>query len=49
MKFSHIEPEIPDFLEDYHGSVAIATITAEWEKPSGNGVFTHTQFPLSLS
>ena len=37
------------FLEYYTGSVAIPTITAEWTKPSGNGVFTCTQFPLNLS
>ena len=40
---------MPDFLEDYPGSVAIPTITVEWTKPSGNGVFTRTQFPFDLS
>ena len=49
MKFSHIEPYMPDFLEDYPGSVSIPTITAGWEKPSGNGLFSGTQSPLNLS
>ena len=49
MQFSHLEPDMPDFLENYPGSVAIPTITDEWTKPSGNGVFTRTQFPLNLS
>ena len=40
---------MPDFLEDYPGSVAIPNITAEWKKPSGNGVFPRKQFPLKLS
>ena len=40
---------MPAFLEDYPGSVAIPTITDEWEKPSGDGVFTRTKFPLNLS
>ena len=49
MKFSHIEPDMPDFLEDYPASVAIPTITYDCTKPSDNGVFTRTQFPLHLS
>ena len=49
VQFSHLEPDICDFLEEYTGSVAIPTIPAEWEKPSCNGDFTHTQFPLNLS
>ena len=47
VQFSHIDPDIPNFLEDYSGSVDIPHITDEWEKPSGNGVFTRTQFPLN--
>ena len=39
VQFSHLEPDMPDFLEDYPGSVAIPDITAEWTKHSGNGVF----------
>ena len=49
MQFRHIDSDMPDFLEYYTGSVAIPNINAEWKKPSGNGVFTHTQFPLNLS
>ena len=49
VKFIHLEPDMPAFLEDYPGSGAIPTITAEWKKPSGNGVFTRTQFHLDLS
>ena len=49
VQFSHLEPDIPDFLENYPGSVSITTITAERKKSSGNGVFTHTKFPLNLS
>ena len=49
VQFSHLEPDMPAFLEDYPGSVAIATITAEWTKPSGNVVFTCTKSPLNLS
>ena len=49
VQFSHLEPDMPAFLEDYPESVAIPTITAEWTKPSGNGVFTRTHFPLNLS
>ena len=49
MQFSHLEPDMPAFLEDYPESVAIPIITAEWEKPSGNGIFTRTKFPLNLS
>ena len=48
-KFSYLDPDMPDFLEDYPGSVDIPTITDEWEKPGGNGVFTRTQLPLNLS
>ena len=40
---------MPDLIEDYPGSVSIRTITDEWEKPSANEFFTHTQFPLNLS
>ena len=29
VKFVHLEPDMPAFLEDYTGSVAITTITAE--------------------
>ena len=29
MQFSHLDPDMPDFLEDYPGSVAIPNITAE--------------------
>ena len=46
---SHLELDMPDFLEYYPRSVAIPTITAEWTKPSGNGVFKRTHFPLNLS
>ena len=49
LQFGHIEPDMPDFLEDFPVIVAITTITAEWIKPSNNGVFTSTQFPLNLS
>ena len=49
VQFSHLEPDIPAFLEDYTVSVTIPTITAEWKKPNGNVVFTRTQFPLNLS
>ena len=49
VQFSHLEPDMTAFLEYYPGSVAIPTITAEWKKPSGNGVFTRTQLPLNLS
>ena len=45
VQFSHLEPDMPDFLEDCPGSVYIPTINAEWEKPSGNGLFTSTQLP----
>ena len=48
VQFSHLEPDMPAFLEDFPGSVSIP-ITTEWTKPSGNGVFTRTQFPLNLS
>ena len=40
---------MPAFLEDYPGSVAITTLTAEWTKTSGKGLFTSTQSPLGLS
>ena len=49
VQFSHLEPDMPDFPEDYPGSVAIPTTTDKWTKNSGNGVFTRTQFPLNLS
>ena len=49
MQFSHLEPDMPAFLENYPGSVAIPTITDEWTKSSDNGVFTRTQLPLNLS
>ena len=49
MQFSHLDPDMPDFLEDYPGSVSIPTITAELIKPSGNGVFKRMKFPLNLS
>ena len=31
VKFSHLEPDMPDFIENYPRSVDIPTITAEWE------------------
>ena len=40
---------MPNFLEDYPVSVAITTITYEWEKHSANGVIKRTQLPLNLS
>ena len=49
MKFSHLEPGMPAFLEDYPGSVAITTITSEWTRPSVNRFFAFTKFPLNLS
>ena len=49
MEFSHLDPDMPDFIEDYPGSVAIPTITVEWTKSSVDGVFTDTQFPLNLN
>ena len=49
VQFSHLEPDMPAFLEDYPESVAITTITAEWTKPSDNRVFTRIHFPLNLS
>ena len=49
VKFSHLDPDMPGFIEDYPESVAIPTITSEWKKPSGNGVLTRTQLPLNLS
>ena len=49
MQFSHLEPDMPAFIEDYPGSVAIPTITSGWTKPSDNGVCTRTQLPLNLS
>ena len=48
VQFSQLEPDMPDFLEDYPGSVSIPTITAECKKPSSNGLYTHTKFPLNL-
>ena len=42
VQFSHLEPYMPAFLEDYPGSVDIPTITSEWKKSSDNGVFTRT-------
>ena len=49
VQFSHLDPYMPAFLEYYPGSFDIPTITAEWEKPSVNGFFTRTQFPLNLN
>ena len=49
VKFSHLDPDMPGFIEDYPESVAIPTITSEWEKPSGNGVFKCMQLHLNLS
>ena len=49
MQLSHLKTDMPDFLEDYPGSVAIPTTTDERTKPSGDGVITRTQFPLNLS
>ena len=49
MQFSHLDPEMPDFLEDYPGIVDIPNITAEWKKPSDNRVFSGTQLPFNLS
>ena len=49
VQLNQLETDMPAFLEDYPGSVAIPTITYEWEKPSGDGVFTRTKFPLNLS
>ena len=43
VKSSHLDLDMPYFLEYYPGSVTIPTITAKWIKPSGNGVFTVTQ------
>ena len=48
MQFSHIDPGMHAFLEDYPGIFAIPTITAEWKKPSDNGVFTRMQFFLNI-
>ena len=48
VKFIHLEPDMSIFLEDYLGSVDIPTITAKWDKPSDNGVFTCTHLPLNL-
>ena len=48
MQFSHLERDMHDFLEYYPGNIAISNITFEWEKTSGNGVFTRMQFPLNL-
>ena len=42
VQFIHIDPYMPGFLEDYPGRVDIPTITYEWTKPSGNGVFKYT-------
>ena len=49
VQFSHFEPDMPAFIDDCPGSVDIRTITAEWTKPRGNGVFIGTQFPLNIS
>ena len=49
VKFSHLEPYMPAFIEYYPRRVAIPTITDKWKKPSGNEVFTRTQFHLNLS
>ena len=45
----NLDPDMPTFQEDYPGSVSIPTINDEWEKPSINGLFIRTQFPLNLS
>ena len=39
VQFSHLDPDMPGFVEDYPGSVDIPTITAKYTKPSVNGVF----------
>ena len=49
VQFSHLETDMPAFLEDYPGIVAITNIITEWGKPSGNGSFTCTQLPLNLN
>ena len=49
VQVSHLQTYMPAFLEYYPGNFAIPTITDEWEKPSGNGVFTRTHLPLNLS
>ena len=49
VQLSRHDTDMPALLEYYPGSVAISNITAEWEKPSGNGVYTRIQFPLNLS
>ena len=49
VQFSHLDPDMSDFLGYYPGSVSITTITDEWGKISGNGVFTCTHFPLNFS
>ena len=33
VKFKQLDPDMPEFIEDYPGSVAITSITIEWEKP----------------
>ena len=48
VQFSHLEPEMPTLIEYYPGIFAIPTITDEWTKPSDNGFFTRTQFPLTF-
>ena len=48
MQFSHLVLDMPDFIEDYPGTVDIPTVIAEWKKTSDNGFFTCTQFPLNL-
>ena len=45
VQFCHLEPDMPDFLED----CPVITIPAGRENPSCNRVFTRTQFPLNLS
>ena len=45
VQFSHLDIDIPDFLEDYPGSLSIPIITAEWEKLVAMG---YLQVPSSL-
>ena len=49
VQFIYLDPDMPDFLEDYPVSVSIKNITSEWTKTIGNGLLTHTQLTLNLS
>ena len=49
VKSSHLDLDMPYFLEYYPGSVSIPNITAEWKKPSDNGAFKRRQLTLNLS